>query len=57
MQSVLFSSKKSTYFRTGPGHGQKYTKYKISLSTMMFMCIKQHLSNIWISINGKVKQH
>ena len=46
MQSVLFSSKKSTYFRTGPGHGQKYTKYKISLSTMMFMCIKQHLSNI-----------
>ena len=24
---------------------------------MMLMCIKQHLSNIWSSIYGEVKQH
>ena len=28
------------------GHGQKYTKYKMSLSIMMTMCIKQHLNNV-----------
>ena len=27
-------------------HDQKYTKYKLSLSIMMVICIKQHLSNI-----------
>ena len=31
--------------RPRPGHGQKYTKYKMSLSIMMAMCIKQHLNN------------
>ena len=29
-----------------PRHGHKYTKYKSCLSTMMAICIKQHLSNI-----------
>ena len=29
-----------------PIHGHKYTKYKMYLSIMMFICIKQHLSNI-----------
>ena len=27
-------------------YGHKYTKYKICLSIMMAICIKQHLSNI-----------
>ena len=26
-------------------HGHKYTKYKMCLSTMMVISIKQHLSN------------
>ena len=40
--------------RTGDG---QYTKYKLSISIMMVICMKQHLSNIWSSINEKVKQH
>ena len=43
--------------RTRSRHGQKYTKYKMSLSTMMVMCNKQGLSNIWSSIHEKVKKH
>ena len=31
--------------------------FKKSLSMMMLICIKQHLSNIWSSIQEKVKQH
>ena len=27
-------------------HGHKYTKYKMCLSMMMGICIKQHLSDI-----------
>ena len=38
-------------------HGHKYSKYKKFLGMMMLICIKQHLSNIWISIHEKVKQH
>ena len=38
-------------------HRHKYTKYKICLSIMMVICIKQHLSNIWSSIHEKGKQH
>ena len=38
-------------------HGHKYSKYKTSVSMMMLICIKQHLSNIWSSIHEKVKQH
>ena len=37
-------------------HEDKYSKYKICLSIMMAVCIKQHLSNIWSSIHEKVKQ-
>ena len=43
--------------RPSPRHGHKYTKYKMCLSIMMVICIKQHLSNIWSSIHKKVKQH
>ena len=32
--------------RLKPGHGHKYTKYKMSLITMMVTCIKQCISNI-----------
>ena len=32
--------------RPKPKHGHKYTKYKMCLSIMMVICIKQHLSNI-----------
>ena len=36
-------------------HGLKHIKYKMSVSIMMVICIKeQHLSN---SIHEKVKQH
>ena len=37
-------------------HGHKYTIYKMCLSTMMVICIKQHLSNILDSVHEKVKQ-
>ena len=40
-----------------PRHGRRYTRYKICLSIMMVICIKQHLSNIWSSIHDKTKQH
>ena len=42
--------------RPRPRYGQKYTKYKICLSKMMVICVKQHFSNIWNSIYEKVKQ-
>ena len=32
--------------RPRPRHGHKYTKYKMFLSIMMVICIKQHLNNI-----------
>ena len=38
-------------------YGQKYSKYKMCLSIMMAICIKQHLSNIWSSVHEKVMQH
>ena len=40
-----------------PNYGHKYTKYKMCLSTMMVLCIKQHLNNSWSSIYDKIKQH
>ena len=40
-----------------PRHRHNYTKYKMCLSIMMVVCIKQHLSNIWTSVHDKVKQH
>ena len=41
--------------RTRSRHGH-YTKYNICLSTMMVMCKKKHLSNIWSWTREKVKQ-
>ena len=39
-------------------HGQKYTNnIKCVFDVMMFICIKQYLSNICSSIHEKVKQH
>ena len=32
--------------RPKPRHGHKYSKYYKRISMMMFICIKQHLSNI-----------
>ena len=32
--------------RPKPRRGPKYTKYKMYLSMMMALCMKQHLSNI-----------
>ena len=43
--------------RTRPRHGHKYIKYKMRLSIMMVICMKQYRSNIWSSINEKVKEH
>ena len=37
-------------------HEHKNTKYKMCLSMMMVICIKQHVSNIWSSIHEIVKQ-
>ena len=42
--------------RPGSRHRHKYTKYKMCLSLMVAIWIKQHLSNIWSSIQEKVKQ-
>ena len=39
--------------RPRPTHGHKY---KIYLSILMDICIKQHLTNIWSSVYKKVKQ-
>ena len=38
-------------------HWHKYSKHKKCLSMLLFTRIKQHLSNTWGSIYGKVKQH
>ena len=43
--------------RPGSRYDYKFTEYKMSLSIMMIICIKQHLSNIWSSIHEKVKQN
>ena len=32
--------------RPKPRHGHKYAKYKMFLSIIMVICIKQHLNNI-----------
>ena len=47
----------TTKCRPRPRHGHKYTKYKMCLSMMMGICIRQHLSNIWSSIHEKIKQY
>ena len=40
-----------------PRHGHRYTKYKVRFSLMMIVYTKQHLSNIWSSVDEKVNQH
>ena len=52
-----YGSHKYGINRSRPRHGHKYTKYEMCFSTMMDICIKQHLTNIWSSIYEKVKQH
>ena len=37
-------------------HGHKNTKFKLCLSIIMVIYIKQHLSNIWSSIYEEIKQ-
>ena len=43
--------------RPRPMHGHNYTIYKMCLSLMMAIYIKQHLSNISSSIYERLKQH
>ena len=38
-------------------HGHRYSKYRKYLNMMMFICIKQHLSNTWSLFPEKFKQH
>ena len=40
-----------------PRHGHEYTKYKMCLSIIMVICVKQHLSNIWSSIHEKLSNN
>ena len=49
-------SRKYSINRPRYRQGRKYSKHKKCLSIMV-ICIKQHLSNIWSSIHEKVKQH
>ena len=41
--------------RASSRYGHKYSKYKICLS-LIFICIKQHISNMWSSVHEKIKQ-
>ena len=43
--------------RTRSRRRHKYTKCKMCLSMIIFMCNKQHLSNISSWIHGTLKQH
>ena len=43
--------------RLRPRHRHNYIIYKMCLSLMMAICIKQYLSNIWSSIYERLKQH
>ena len=43
--------------RVRPRHGHKFTKYKMCISIVMVICIKQHQNNTCSSINEIVKQH
>ena len=36
--------------RPVPGHGHKYTKYKRSPSITVVVCIEEHFSNNWSSM-------
>ena len=43
-------------YRPRRRHRHTYTKYKMYLSMMLVVCIKQHLSKIWSSAHEKFKQ-
>ena len=49
-------SHRYSIYRTRPRYVHKYTQFEMCLSMMILICIKQHLSKIWISIHQKVKQ-
>ena len=40
--------------RVSSRHGHKHSKHKNCLSITMFICNKQHLSNIWNSVKKKL---
>ena len=49
MKTKMKTEKRSHRYdinRLRPRHGYKYSKYKMCLSMMMLICIKQHLSSI-----------
>ena len=50
-------SQRYDIYRPRLEHGPKYTKYKMCLSIMMVICIKQHLRNIWSSVHEKIKKY
>ena len=43
--------------RPSPRHLLKYATHEICLSIITVICIKQDLSNIWNSIQEKLKQN
>ena len=44
--TMKYRSHRYDIYRPGPRQGNKYTKHKKCLSTIMLKYIKQHLSNI-----------
>ena len=57
MRKIKNRSQRYDINRPRTRYRHKYAKYKLYLSIIMVICIKQHLSNIWSSIRKKVKQH
>ena len=55
MRKIKNRSQRYDINRPRTGYRHKYAKYKMCLSIIMVICIKQHLSNIWSSIRKKVK--
>ena len=45
-QKIKNRSQRHDINRPRPRHEHKYTKYKMCLSAIMAICIKQHLSNL-----------
>ena len=35
----------------------RYSKYEMCLNMTMLICIEQDISNVWSSVDEKVKQH
>ena len=53
---MKYRSQRYNINRLKPRNRHKYSKHKLSLSIMMVIYTKQHLTNIWISVHEKVKQ-